>query len=76
MVLRESIMWNLEPRGKIMNVEVVSLNDILQKKGMMDLKLIGLNCIILVLRKVIIRFLSPLCGSLSGSFFGRVNVIG
>ena len=52
-------MWKLEPSGKVMNVEVVSHNGIYQSKGMMDLRLIGKNSIILFLRKVIISFFSP-----------------
>ena len=59
-----------------MNVEVVSRNGILQSKGMIDLRLIGLNGIILMPRKFMISFLSPLWGSSSEPFFGRVNVIG
>ena len=57
-----------------MNVEVESRNSILQSKGMIDLKLIDLNCIISNLRKVMMNFLSPLRGSPSGPFLGRVNV--
>ena len=34
-------MWKLEPSGKVMNVEVVSRNGILQSKGIMDLRLSG-----------------------------------
>ena len=59
-----------------MNVEVVSCSGILQTKGMIDLRLIGWNDIILIIRKVIMSLLSPLGGSPSGPFFCRVNVIG
>ena len=52
-------MWNLEPSGKVMNVEVVSRNGILQSKGTIGLRLIGLNGIILILMKFIISFFSP-----------------
>ena len=76
MKLRGSFMWNLEPGGKVMNVEVVSRNGILQSKGIMDLILIGWNDIILIFRKVMMSFLSPLWGNPSRPFFGRVNVIG
>ena len=41
---------NLEPSGKVMIVGVVSRNDILKRKGMIDLSLIGWNDIILNLR--------------------------
>ena len=57
-----------------MNVEVVSHNDILQFKGMIESRLIGRNNIILILKEVIMSFFSPLGGSPSGPFFGRVNV--
>ena len=60
MMLRGSFMWNPESNGKIMYVEVVSRNGIRQSKGMMDLRLISWNGIILILRKVIMSFLSPL----------------
>ena len=66
-------MWNLEPSGRVMNVEVVSRNGILQSKGTIGLRLIGLNGIILILMKFIISFFSPLWGSPSGPFFGRVK---
>ena len=59
-----------------MNVEVVSRNGILKGKGMIDLRLIVWNDIILILRKFMMNFLSPLGGSPNGPFFGRVNVIG
>ena len=69
-------MWNVEPSDKVMNIEVVSHNDILKSKRMIDLRLIGLNDIMLILRKVMMSFLSPLWGRPSGPFFGRVNMIG
>ena len=75
-MLRESFMWNLELSGKVMNVEVESSNGILQSKGMIDLRLIFWNKIILILIKVMMSFFSPLWGSPNGPFFGRVNVIG
>ena len=53
-------MCNLEPSGKVMNVEVESRNGILQVKEMIDLRLIGWNGIISILGKVIMIFLSPL----------------
>ena len=57
---------NLEPICKVMNVEVVNRNGILQSKGITDLRLIVWNDIILILRKVIMSFLSPFPGSPSG----------
>ena len=48
-----------EPSCKAMDVEVVSSNGILQSKGMIDLTLIVWNNIILILRKVMMCFLSP-----------------
>ena len=33
-------MWNLEPSGKVINVEVVRYNGILKSKGLIDLRLI------------------------------------
>ena len=74
--LRGYFMWNLEPSCMVMNVEVLSRNDILQSKGMIASKFIVLNDIILILRKVIMWVLLPLGGSTSGPFFVRVNVIG
>ena len=75
-MLRGSFMWNLKPRGKVMNVEVESRNGILQVKEMIDLRLIGWNGIISIIRNVMMSFFSPLWGSPSGPFYGRVNVIG
>ena len=69
-------MWNLEPSGKVMNVEVVSFNNFIKIRGMIDLRLIGLKKITLILREVMIRFFYLLWGSPSGPFFGRVNLIG
>ena len=43
---------------KVKIVEVVRHNGILQSKGIIDLRLIGCNGIILILRKVIMSFLS------------------
>ena len=43
---------------------------------MIDFRFVGWNNIILILRKVIMRFLSPFKGRASRPFFGRVNVIG
>ena len=57
MKLRVSYMWNLEPSGKVMNVEVIIHNGVLQSKRMMDLRLIGWNEIILILMKLIMSFL-------------------
>ena len=62
MMLRGSFMWKLEHSHKFINVEVESRNGILQRKGMMELLLIGWNDIILIVRKVIMRFLPPLEG--------------
>ena len=53
-------MWNLEPSDNVINVEVVRRNGILQIKGMIELRLIGWNGVILILTKVIMIFLSPL----------------
>ena len=75
MMLRGSYMWNLDPSGKVINVEVEIPDGILQSKGMIDLRLICSNDIILILCEVMMRFLSPLWGSRNGTFFGRVNVI-
>ena len=55
-------MRNLEPSGKVMNVRVVSRNGILQSKGMIDLRSIDLNDMLLNIRKVIMSFLFPLEG--------------
>ena len=48
---------NLEPTLKVMNVEVVNHNGILQSKGMIDLRLLGWNGIILILRKFMMSLL-------------------
>ena len=53
-------MWNLEPRGKVINVEVESRNGILQSKGLIDIRLIGWNIIILFLSYVMMTFLCQL----------------
>ena len=57
-------MWKLEPNGRVKNVEVTSRNGILQCKGIIDLRLIGRNSIILIIRKIIMSFLLPLGGSI------------
>ena len=74
-MLWESFMWKPWLKGKVKIVEVVSCNGILQSTGMIDLRLFGLNDIILILRKFNMIFLCPLWGNPSGPFVGRINVI-
>ena len=74
MLIRKSFMWNLQPSGKVMILEVESNNGILLI-WMVDLRLVGWN-----------NMKSSLVKSLSyphlhwkaalGDRFGRVNVIG
>ena len=70
----ESLMWKPWLKGKVKIDLSVSRNCMLQSKEMMDLMVVGWNNIILILREVIMSFFSPLGGSPSGPFFGRVNV--
>ena len=76
MMIWDSIIFKPWLKGKVKNDWSVNRNGILQSKGMIDLRLIDWNNIILILTKVIMSFLFPLVGSPSGTFFGRVNVIG
>ena len=68
MTLRRSFMWNLEPSGTVMNIEVENLNGILLV--MND----GHHHIFL--RKVIMTYFFCHCKAALGDIFCRVNVIG
>ena len=62
---------NLEPSGKVIYVEFITRHGFLQSKGIMDLRLIQWKGIILILRKDIMIFLSPLEGRLK-----RTSLVG
>ena len=74
MMLIRSIMWNLKPNGKVVNLEVKNHNGILLL-WIMDLRLIGWNGIISSLGNSL-SYLHHHCKANLGDLFLRVNVNG
>ena len=69
------LMWNLEPSGKVMNIEAESSNGILHV--MNDrIKFDWLERHHIFLRKVMMNYLCRHCKVALEDLFGRVNVIG
>ena len=68
-------MWNLQPSGKVMNIEVESRNGILLLIND-GLKFDLLEQFHIILRKVIMRYLYCHCKLSLEELFVRVNVIG
>ena len=75
MILRRSFMWNLEPSGKVMNLDVESRNGILLVMNY-GLRVDWMEQHHIILRKVMVIYLCRYCEVALEYLFCRVNVIG
>ena len=70
-----TIMWNLQPSGKVMNIEVECFNGILHLMND-GLKVGQLEQHHIILTKVMMSYFHRHCKVDLGDLFGTVNLIG